>query len=44
MAMLGKKEEKEKNSKEERILKLLGKLMENEDLFNKLEELVGDED
>lgn len=44
MAMLGKQEEKETNSKEERILKLLGKLMENEDLFNKLEELVGDED
>lgn len=44
MAMLGKQEEKETNSKEEKILRLLGKLMENEDLFNKLEELVGDED
>ena len=47
MAMLGQQNnEKQLNNdnKEERILKLLGKLMENEDLFNKLEELVGDED
>ena len=46
MAMLGQQDNGKQtdDSKEEKILRLLGKLMENEDLLEKLEELVGDED
>ena len=46
MAMLGQQDNEKQtdDSKEDKILRLLGKLMENEDLLEKLEELVGDED
>lgn len=46
MAMLGQQDNGKQtdDSKKEKILRLLDKLMKNEDLLEKLEELVGDED